>query len=226
LIGGIKLDELYEKKVKCPVCGIEFVTSKVRTSRAKVIKRDADFFTYYEGENPIKYSVFVCPECGYSAMENKFKKVSSDKKKIIKDQISSRWVKKDYSGIRTIDDSIEVYKLALYCGELTNISKLDLGNICIRIAWLNRAKENKDEEERFLKNSLELFKDAYLNEYLIDTEMNEITLGYLIGEISRRLGDKEEALKWFNTVLSNPNVGDNPLIEKMVREQWTELKES
>ena len=56
--------------------------------------------------------------------------------------------------------------------------------------------------------------------------MDELTLTYLIGEISRRLGEKEEALNWFNNVLRNPEIKDNRVIERMTREQWQLAKES
>ena len=55
--------------------------------------------------------------------------------------------------------------------------------------------------------------------------MDELKLGYLLGEINRRLGNKDEAVKWFNGILSNPNINSNPMLEKMVREQWRLTRE-
>ena len=66
------MNELFDKKVECPICKTEFTTKKVRSSRLRLLKRDEDFFNHYETENPIKYNIFVCPNCGYSAYENKF----------------------------------------------------------------------------------------------------------------------------------------------------------
>lgn len=223
-----EVGELYEKKVTCPVCNKKFKTNKVRISKLKLEKRDTDFLTHYEGENPIKYSVFVCPNCGYAAMENKFDNISFNDKEIIKKDISSKWNERSFNGKRSFDKAIEAYKLALYNGELLEYKKLDLGNICIRLGWLYRLKgeEYREEEIRFLTYAKKLYEEAYYNESLVDSSLNEITLGYLIGELSRRLGKREEPLKWFNTVLNNPEIDENPMLDKMVREQWMLAKEA
>ncbi|MBV1818100.1 DUF2225 domain-containing protein [Anaerosalibacter bizertensis] len=221
-----KVEELYDKKVQCPVCNQEFITNKVRTSKLRLIKRDSDFLTYYEGENPIKYNVFVCQHCGYASMEDKFHNINSKEKKIILDKVSSKWNKRSFSGRRSIEKSIEAYKLSLYCGQLLNFEKYNLANICLRTAWLYRIKKDSNEEKRFLHFTLDLYREAYYNEYLTDSTMDELTLTYLIGEISRRLGKKEEALNWFNNVLRNPEIKDNRVIERMTREQWQLAKES
>ena len=220
----MKLEELYEKKVICKVCNEEFVTSKVRISKLRLVKKDSDFLAHYEGENPVKYGVFVCPHCGYAAMESKFNNISFRGKETILKEIASRWNKREFSGKRSNEEAIEAYKLALYCGELLNYKKLDMANICLRIGWLYRIVGSQ-EEKKFLNLALGLYKEAYLNESLNGSSMDEITLGYLIGELSRRLDNKEEALKWFNTVLSNPKTKNNAALEGMVREQWMNIRE-
>ncbi len=223
-----EVGELYEKKVECKVCGREFKTNKVRISKMRLVKRDSDFLNYYEGENPVKYSVFVCPHCGYAAMESKFNNINFAGREIIKKEITPKWNKRKFNGKRDIGTSIEAYKLALYNGELLDYDKLDLGNICIRIGWLYRIKgeEYHDEEIRFISYARDLYKEAYYKEYLENSSMDEVTLAYLVGELSRRLGENENALNWFNTVLTNPDIKDNSMLEKMAREQWIIAKEN
>ncbi|NMB27101.1 MAG: DUF2225 domain-containing protein, partial [Tissierellia bacterium] len=126
---------------------------------------------------------------------------------------------------RTVDDAIETYKLALYIGQLLDYKRIDLGSLCLSIAWLYRIKEDLEEEKRFLKLTKNLFEEGYYKETLEDTNMEELRLDYLLGEISRRLEDKEDALKWFNTTLSNPRLKSKPVIEKIVREQWRLMRE-
>ena len=223
--GGIELNEiseLYEKKISCNVCGEEFVTSKVRTSKLRMVKRDADFMTYYEGENPLLYNVFVCPHCGYAAMEEKFTHINFSEKKMIKNTITPKWNKRDFSGKRTVSDGIEVYKLALITGEVLDYKSYDLANICLRICWLNRMADDEDEEKRFAILARDLYKYSYTNESI---NMEETALAYLIGELSRRMGEKGEALSWYNTALQNPSVKNNAALENMIREQWQIAKE-
>lgn len=218
-------NELFDKKVVCPICNKEFVTKKVRTSRLRLLKRDEDFLNYYNTENPIKYSIFVCPNCGYAAFENKFNDIREEQIGIIIDNVSSRWNKRDFGGVRDLDEAIESYKLALIAGTLLKAKKLEQGNICLNIGWLYRLKEDKDQEIRFLKLAREQFIEAYNTESLTGTNMDDSKLSYLIGELSRRVDDKEESLSWFNTCLGLASTRMNPALNDMAREQWRLAKE-
>lgn len=217
--------ELFDKSMECSCCKQEFITKKIRTSRLRIIKRDADFLNHYNAENPIKYSIFVCPNCGYAASENKYKTINIKEVEIIKGSISSKWIKRDFGGVRDTDQAIETYKLSLLQGTILGYNKLELGNICLSIGWLYRMDENH-EEERFLTLARDQFIEAYNNESLSGTNMTEEKLIYLIAELSRRIGEKETALSWFNTCLSSPGIKMNPTLEDMAREQWRLTREN
>lgn len=217
--------ELYDKKVKCPICKIEFTTKKVRTSRLRLIKRDEDFLNHYKVENPIKYNVFVCPSCGYSSLENNFDMIGKEEAELVVKNISLKWNKRDFGGVRTLDEAIESYKLALLVGTFTRASKLEMGNLCLNIGWLYRMKEEKEEENRFLSMARERFIEAFNTESLAGTSMNDSKLSYLIGELSRRLNEKNEALSWFNTCLGLAETKMNPALDNMAREQWRLTRE-
>lgn len=221
----MEVDVLYSKKVKCPICTNEFTTSKMRTSRVRIDRVDGDFMNHYKSENPIKYYVFVCPKCGYAALESNFNNVKLSEREIIKENVTAKWKEREYSGPRTNDDAIQCYMLALYCGQLLDLKKYELGNIALKIAWFFREEESNDEI-RFLQNAVELFEQSFYTENLSAASMDEITLGYLIGELHRRLGRKKDAILWFGKTISNPLIKTNPRIEKMTREQWLLAKEN
>ncbi len=221
----MEVDVLYSKKVKCPICNKEFSTSKMRSSRIRIDRVDGDFMNHYKNENPIKYHVFVCPKCGYAAMENSFNSIRPAEREIIKENVTVKWKEREYSGQRTIDDAIQCYMLALYCGQLVGLKKYELGNISLKIAWFFREK-GSDEETRFLQNAVELFEQAFYTENLSALSVDEITLGYLIGELHRRLGRRKEAVLWFGKTISNPLIKTNPRIENLTREQWLLAKEN
>lgn len=212
--------DLYDKKMDCPVCNKEFKTKKVRTSRLRLLQRDEDFLSYYDAENPIKYNIMVCPNCGYANYENKFNEINNMEIDLIKENILPKWHKRDFGGVRSLDKAIETYKLALITSTLVNSPKLQLGNICLNLGWLYRLKEDNEEEKRFLTLARDNFIVAYNMESLAGTNMDDGKLSYLIGELSRRIGDKEEALSWFNTSLGLESTRMNPTIDTMVREQW------
>ncbi len=87
-------------------------------------------------------------------------------------------------------------------------------------------KEDKEQETRFLEITKKLYEEAYYKEDLHDSNMDELKLSYLIGELYRRLGDVKNAVKWFNIVVTNHNSSSNPTIRKMALEQWRLAKEA
>lgn len=220
-----EVEILYDKKVKCPVCDNEFTTKKVRISKLQLVKQDTDFMPFYNEENPIKYSIFVCPNCGYSATEDKFDSITNRKRDIILKEIALKWNKRSYGGIRTIEQSIEAYKLAIYIGQLLEYSKIEMGSLALNLAWLYRLKNSQEDETRFLRLAKAFFEEGYYKEPLSNANMDEIKLTYLIGEIYRRLGEREKSLKWFNNVISSHGINSNPLIKNMAVEQWRLAKE-
>lgn len=111
-----RIKELYDKEMVCSCCKGKFITKKVRNSRLRLVKRDEDFLNHYKTENPIKYNIFVCPNCGYAAYENKYESIKQDEINIIQKNITLNWVQRDFGQVRSKQQAIETYKLAL--GEL------------------------------------------------------------------------------------------------------------
>lgn len=218
------IDLLYAKEIDCPACGQGFSSKKVRMSRLRLIKRDEDFLSHYKDINPLLYSVFVCPDCGYAGLEDKFTSLRPGDQELVREKVTSKWKTRSYGGIRNINDGIESHKLALYIGEILDYSRLELGNLCLSLAWLYRIQEDQ-EEYRFLELAKNLYQAAYYNESLVATAMDELKLTYLMGELNRRLGNKAEAVQWFNTAISNPDLGLNKALETLVREQWRLARE-
>ncbi len=220
------LDELYDKKVKCPVCSVEFNSKRVKMSKLRAEKRHSDLFIHYKGENPVKYGVYVCPVCGYTALSEKYDKVKDDALDILRDKITSKWKEREYGGYRSVDEAITCYKLALYCGQVLSYKKLYLGGVCLRIAWLYRMKNERENENKFLQFTYDLYNEAYSSESMVDANMDEVTLAYLIGEISRRVGNRKEAVSWFSQAISHPLIDTKPNIKKLAREQWGLVREN
>jgi uncharacterized protein (DUF2225 family) len=220
-----EVKELFDKNIECPICKKEFVTKKVRTSRLRLIKRDEDFLNHYNTENPIKYSVLVCPHCGYAALETRFDDIKPSEIEIIRKSVSAKWKSRDFGGVRDLDESIEAYKLALLSATLINAKKIEVANICLNLGWLYRLSENNKEEIRFLTLARDAFIDVYNNDSLSGTNMDESKLSYLIGELSRRLDDKDKASSWLRICLELPATKMNPALDDMAREQWRLVKE-
>lgn len=216
---------LYDKEVDCPVCQKKFITKKTRNRKLKVLKRHEDFYVEYEEISPIHYHVWVCPECGYSATESEFYKISTTEVAMIQEKISAKWTKRSYGGYRSKEEAETTYKLALAVATLLNKSQGYLGGLCLKLAWIYREMESV-KEAIFLKNALKAFTKAYETEAMPIDTIEEVPMTYLIGELNRQLGNYQQAINWYGKVVDHSEIKHYRHIKIKAREQWHLAKES
>ncbi|WP_042199769.1 DUF2225 domain-containing protein [Paenibacillus camerounensis] len=212
---------LYSIKVICINCEHEFSTSRVRPSLKRAIRRDADFCSYYKNENPDYYVVRVCPNCGFASTENSADKLADWQRKVFNEQVGSRWKSRDFGGKRSWDTALETYKLALICAQCIKDKPRIIASNLHHIAWLYRYKGETEQEQRFLRYSL----DEYVRVFESDgIGGSDARLMFLIGELHRRLGEYANAVRWFSRLINDQRIMDAAMI-RAAREQWTLLRE-
>ncbi|MDF2532176.1 MAG: hypothetical protein K0Q65_1757 [Clostridia bacterium] len=217
-------EALYEKSIKCPICNNSFSSKRLRASACRIEKRDEDFCTVYKGYNPMHYEVLVCPHCGYAASDNSFDNLSNNEKNAVKEILSGKVINRSFCEERTVNDALDSFKLALFIAEARSAKDSVIAGLALKLSWIYR--EMKDEKENdFLQYALKYYKQAYDKENLPLGNLDEISVQYLLGELSRRLSNLNDAVFWFNKAVSNPERIKNPRIEKMAREQWMVVKE-
>lgn len=220
----MELDLYYQKKINCHHCLDTFETYRVRSTKAKFVKRDADYCPYYEDANPVLYEVNVCPTCGFSFTDNFSMARIFKYKDIIEEKYVSKLASKpNLCNERTEEEALYAYKLALYSAQLVEENKLILANIALRIAWINRYLKNEEEEKRYLKNVVELYTEVYETEDLDKIPMDKYLLIYLIGELNGRLGDYQKVKRWFSNIIEDKNA--EPKILNLTKSRWQDYRE-
>lgn len=210
---------LYTKQETCPVCQNTFLATKVRKTKLCKKSQDSDFFTIYEeGIFPFFYDVYLCPECGYAALETRFHHLTQRERENIIKKLSSEWKKRPIPFERNPKDALMAYKLALYVAGLKEEKPSQLALLCHRIAWIYRIMEDKSGENRFLENAVNFYEKAVAEEEINDG----IKLFYLIGELNRRLGKENEAARWLASVITERE--KTGMIE-MARDSWQKIRE-
>ncbi|MGL4741206.1 MAG: DUF2225 domain-containing protein [Sarcina sp.] len=194
---------LFDKTIYCPVCENLFKARTIRAKTARILEKDSDFFLRYKTINPYFYDVLICPSCGYSALKIDFDKIHDKQKELVKIYITPRWNHKNFLDIYDINVALERYKLALITASTINKKNSTKAMICLKIAWMYRLLEDSKSEQIFLEKALSNFELAFFNEQLPVYEMQKTTLLYLIGELHRRLGNLDIALKNFSEVLTD-----------------------
>ncbi|QGQ94783.1 DUF2225 domain-containing protein [Paenibacillus psychroresistens] len=215
------VEPLFSVKVKCVYCEIEFNTSRVRPSFKKTTKTDTDFGIHYKDVNPEYYVVRVCPFCGLATTENFVESITRAQRSAFEDKVKVNWSMKDYSGERSWDEAMQCYKLALVCAQIKGEKDRIIAGILHHIAWLYREKENAEQEIRFLRFALNAYIEVYETE---GVSLNNAKLMFLIGELHRRLGEFNEAVKWFARVVNDKRIMDAAMI-KASRDQWATTRE-
>lgn len=217
-------ENLYLKTIKCPVCGRNFEVTKVKSKGCRVTSRDTDFCVYYEDLNPIYYDIWVCEHCGYASQSERFEDINSRDIKLLKEKLAPRWNKRSFSGERGLEIAIEAFKLALLNLQVRNSKASEIAKICIRLAWLYRIKKDQKEYE-FIKHALKYYTETYEKENFPVDKLDEFTCLYMIGELNRRAGNYEEAVKWLSRLISSPEARKNPVLIETAREQFQLVKD-
>ena len=135
---------LYNRSVVCPICDATFESKKVKRSAIAVERRDDDYCAYYKGVNPMYYSIFVCPSCGFSSFESEFegvKKLSGRFKDNFRKKVTANWKGQHYEGERDWKQAVEVYKLALVTSNALEYKKSTVAKVFLRIGGLQRYEE-------------------------------------------------------------------------------------
>lgn len=215
------VEPLFIVKVNCIYCEGEFNTSRVRPSFKKTSKTDSDFGIHYKDINPEYYVVRVCPFCGLATTENSSERMTNDQKGKFEEKVRANWSMKDYSGERNWEEAMQTYKLALVCAQIKDEKVRVVAGILHHIAWLYREKEDVEQEKRFLRFALNAYIEYYETEGI---SLNNAKLMYLIGEIYRRVGEFNEAVKWFAKVVNDKRITDAAMI-KASRDQWATTRE-
>jgi len=199
------LNHLFDKQVICPVCDSHFKAPTVKSKSPRIISKDSDFFVKYSVANPYFYDVLVCNSCGYAAMKSDFEKLKSHKKELVFSNVTPKWKPREYPVILDEKLAIERYKLALLNAVLINLPDSTKAMISLKIAWMNRLLDNSAQETLFLRQALEGFNSAYIQEPFPIYGLQRDSLMYLLGELNRKLGNNQDALVWFSKTIISTN---------------------
>lgn len=222
------LSPLFDRTITCPLCQTTYTTKKIRSRFVKIEKHESDFRPIYSdpSTNPTYYNVHVCSSCGYSHTDEFTKHMVPVIKKELEQKISSNWTRQDFGQVRTTQDAIKAYKLAIINATVKREKKVTIAGLFLRVAWLYRELQQDEEEQRFLKLASNYYEESYLNDDFSGTQMSDVKVLYMIAELSRRSGDESRAVKYLSKVIEKQNATSDRKIIDMAKEQWYEYRES
>lgn len=178
----------------CPACKAEFESKTVKSVTHK--GQDSDFFPHYQGENPLPFFLVQCPECAYTAYPEDYEPdVAAERR------VPVSFIKKIISMplSRKIPEEALKFFIAAKIYEETGRNPYHIGNLFLRGSWCCRMIENRKAEIELQQLAVKFLQTA-VDRSTITNPDNRPIVTYLIGEIYRRLEDKQKAREWFGAV--------------------------
>ncbi len=221
-------DAFFEQVKVCPVCRIKFTVTRVRSSACYVTERETDFHVKYQDINPLLYSIWVCPNCQYSNIDKDFEQdfKPHELERLAKGLPVLRSEEPELGGQRTPETALRALGLAIRTAMVRHAPAVVLAGLYLRTAWIYRELGNTEEEMKYLEQAKISYQTSYEKDWdRYSTKMSDSTIMYLIGELNRRLGNIEEAVKWFSRTAMNKDIKKEPEINRLVRDQWEIARE-
>lgn len=215
----------YDKLITCIHCKKEFLTTKIRKSTIQLLGTDSDFRPIYKSVNPLYYNVHVCEHCGIAFTDDFSKYFLPGKAEMLESRISNHWSPHSFIGERNLDQAIQSYQLAIICGEIKQEKHIVLAGLALRTAWLYREQQKLEWELRFLESARDEYIESYLLSDFSHSTMSELKVLFLVGELSRRIGDKATASKYFSKILEQQKTTNEVAIVRKTKEVWQTMRE-
>jgi uncharacterized protein (DUF2225 family) len=217
---------LFDREVLCPVCEEKFKTKNVRSSKLRLDKVDNDLRQRFVDFEPLWYLVWTCPNCYYSNFNFEFKQVpEAFHKKLLEQgkQLKAK-IRLQFSEPRKLDEVFVTYYLMLQSLQAAGKpNPTEAAKVWLRLSWLY---SDAEDEEMFLyasQQALDMFKDTFYNTSRDTSVEQDQRLSLLLGELSMRIGENTEALKFFRGAIARK--GGNNTINRQAEDRIRDLKD-
>ena len=176
----------------CPCCSKDY-ESALPTSATTPGLTTTDFFTMAAGEQSIHYQVYTCPHCGFSCEEMEEGELRDDVRRFVRENITPQLPEGEEI------PSWKKYELLALIDENLGAELYSLGMLYLHAAWCCYDLKQRECEKHYRKKAIEYFLKVVGSE---DMDEDLIYLvPYLLGEQYRRIGNEEEAARWYDLVV-------------------------
>ncbi|MCM1257272.1 MAG: DUF2225 domain-containing protein [Roseburia sp.] len=214
-------DYLYNKRITCAVCQDPFEVKIVKSARLRRMQPDFDLRPRFHDIDPVKYDVYSCPHCGYTAMSRYFDHLTKGQINLIKTEICDNFVfpNEDEPETYDIETAIMRYKMSLFTSITKHARDSEKAYTCLKIAWLYRdlikelpestaeemetKKAVEEMQKEFYKEAFEGFQQAISSEDFPICGMDSYTMDYLMACLAFHFKQYSYASKAISNILSS-----------------------
>ncbi len=222
---------LWNKKLKCPFCAFEFETTRMRSSAIRVLDKESDLGTIYEGEIPFFYDVTACPNCTFAAQNKDFDTLRAQAEPKIMEaskKLRESKNKPDLFVIGTLTPELAVkrHELALSFLKIRAYKTLTIqAGLTLHLVWIFRLMKDTVREKEALGRAAQAYQELFDKGSNLPENLGEPGVLYLIGELYRRQGLLREGHRFFERALASKEIKAFPRFADMARDMMGIVKE-
>jgi uncharacterized protein (DUF2225 family) len=224
-------EHLWNKQIKCPLCGHEFETTRLRTSSIKIKEKETDFGMVYQEDCAYFYAVTACPHCTFAARNEEFESLMPEYEPKLMElcrklSLSSHEREDIYAlGPATAEQAVKRHEQAVaFWKHRAHPDLGELAGLWMHLAWIHRLAGDKQRERLAMEEAAKAYAEYYEKGHRLPEKLGEPGILYLIGELYRRLGRFKEGRRYYERALASKELGAFPNIENLCRDQMLVAK--
>lgn len=189
------------QELACPLCGATFSASRIgSTNTAGPLTTDLRRHT--AGTDPLPQGVHSCPGCGWSAGEAPWgEQPELAGREVAPGERLADRVARELGPAPARGDAAERYEAAARCAAWAGLGPLREGDHWLRAAWMHGDAGRPEREAECRRRARDAYQAAVKGQEGFHSRRDLAVVGYLLGELHRRLGDPGEARRWFDQAL-------------------------
>lgn len=231
---GKELDFLYTKTIQCPVCDKSFGTKVVRSARLRRLQPEFDLRPRFADIDTLKYDIYSCPHCGYTAITRSFDHLTKGQIQLIRENICAGFTPQTGAEPETYDyeTAIARYRSALQCAKVKRAKMSEIAYTNLKISWMYRAmgEELPEEEEakkaeiaavqeKYYREAFDGFNQALAAEDFPICGMDTFTMDYLLACLACHFEEYSYASKSVSNILGSQ------IADRRIKDKALDLKQ-
>jgi len=193
------------REITCPLCAEAFLGWSVLAGPASG-PLASDLRRYPEGEDPIPRQLNSCPVCGYSGEVSAFEEFAPEPDRAVAGEGSTlrelvdRHLRPQAAECRD-NPALRYEQHALLEAWLDN-GPLRQGDAWLRAAWMHDDANRDHDERRCREQALNCYRQGLDERKWLRRREDMVVIAYLVGELCRRLDQRDDALRWFEQAVA------------------------
>lgn len=209
----------------CPVCERETRVIKYK-SRLPVERFDVDLCVRYKGINPYLYTVMACEHCGFAAEERKFTSpLPKRHKEALMEFLANEDMVVPFNEKRSVEEAIQLTEIAVLFCDLTDASPSRKAHLYLKIAWIYRYANNKEQEKVYLQKAAEMYDESLATERVFAGNISDNTVVYILSAIYYLMENYSKATSYLSRIIGDQNIkAQEPRIYDRARDLWQDIR--